>query len=416
MILAGAAVHCKVVKTAREMGVHTIVADYLPASPAKLMADESWMLSITDVDAIVERCTREGVDGVLNFCIDPAQIPYQRIADRLGLPCYGTQEQFFVLTNKPAFKAFCRKCGVDTIPEYSEQDIEEDHVRYPVFIKPSDSRGSRGQSICYSKADTAKAISFAKEESSNGEVVIEKYMGDKQDFSMTYFVCDGVPYLTRTCDRYTGRIEDKLNKQCIGASAPSKYSAFYLKKTDAKVREFIRALGLQYGPVFIQGFIDEDTIRFYDPGLRFPGGETELFLAQATGADLMKKMVEFALTGSFDASSLRHDLYKLNGMHSIQLDFTCRPGRIGKFIGLEEIKKEPSVRSVFTRYEAGSDSPDSGEIRQRVCEIGLLIDQNTTVREAVSRIRFMFNVLDESGRSMLVSPLKPELLNYGTES
>ena len=117
LILAGASLHCKVVKAARDMGVHTIVTDYFPASPAKLMADESWMLSITDVDSIVERCKAEGVDGVLNFCIDPAQVPYQKITSRLGLPCYGTPEQFFVLTNKPAFKAFCAKCGVDTIQE-----------------------------------------------------------------------------------------------------------------------------------------------------------------------------------------------------------------------------------------------------------------------------------------------------------
>ena len=87
-----------------------------------------------------------------------------------------------------------------------------------------------------SKAETAQAISFAQEASGSGEVVIEKYMGDKQDFSMTYFVCDGVPYLTRTCDRHMGRPEDKLSKQCIAAISPSRYSDFYMEKVDAKVR------------------------------------------------------------------------------------------------------------------------------------------------------------------------------------
>ena len=413
LILAGASLHCKVVKAARDMGVHTIVTDYLPpsSSPAKLMADESWMLSITDVDAIIEKCKTEGVDGVLNFCIDPAQVPYQKIASRLGLPCYGTQEQFFVLTNKPAFKAFCRKCGLDTIPEYSEEDIREDRVQYPVFVKPADSRGSRGQSICYSKAEAANAIPVAKEASGSGEVVIEKFMGDKQDFSMTYFVCDGVPYLTRTCDRHMGRPEDNLSKQCIAAISPSRYSDFYMEKVDAKVREFIKALGLQNGPVFMQGFIDGDTVRFYDPGLRFAGSQMELLLAQATGADLMSKMVEFALTGAFDASSLRDDLYKLNGMSSVQLYITSRPGTIGKYVGLEKIKADPAVRSVFTRYEAGAEVPGSGDIRQRVCDIGLPIGPNESMKEVVSRIQSTFDVLDQDGASMLVSPLRLELLD-----
>ena len=75
LILAGAGVHNKVVKAAKEMGIYTIVTDYLTDSPAKKIADESWMYSITDVEQIVERCKKEKVDGVLSFCIDLAQKP-----------------------------------------------------------------------------------------------------------------------------------------------------------------------------------------------------------------------------------------------------------------------------------------------------------------------------------------------------
>lgn len=412
LILAGAAVHSKVVAAAKEMGVHTIVTDYLQDSPAKQLADEQWMLSITDIDSIVERCRREGVDGVLNFCIDPAQIPYQKITERLGLPCYGTPEQFYTLTNKTAFKSFCRKCGVDTIPEFTEDDIAMGRVEYPVFIKPVDSRGSRGQSICHCKEETKMALDLAKRESSDGSVVIEKYMGGKPDFSMTYFVCNGIPYLTRTCDRYLGRVEDNLNKQCIAAIAPSQYSSLYLERVDSKVRHFIKKLGLKNGPVFMQGFIDGDTIRFYDPGLRFPGGETELFLKEATGEDLMSKMVEFALTGTVDSEMLRENLFMLNGKHSVQLDFTCRHGVIGKYVGLETVRNNPMVKSVFVRYEVGSIIPDSGDVRQRVCEIGLLIDEGSSVKDAVKWIQSNFDVLDDSGKSMLISQLDSELLNY----
>ena len=174
----------------------------------------------------------------------------------------------------------------------------------------------------------------------------------------------------------------------------------------------IASLGLRNGPVFMQGFIDGETIRFYDPGLRFPGGETELFLAQATGVNLMKHLIKFALTGSMNGEKLRNDLYRFNEMHSIQMDITCRPGKIGKYVGLEDIQNNPMVSSVFTRYKIGSSVPDSGDVRQRVCEIGLLIDDSTTVKEAVKWVQSTFNVLDDSGNSMLVSPLDAELLNY----
>ena len=65
LVLAGNNVHEKVVKAAQSLGVYTIVTDYLPPeqSPAKLIADEYWMLSTGDIDAVVEKCRKEKVDG-----------------------------------------------------------------------------------------------------------------------------------------------------------------------------------------------------------------------------------------------------------------------------------------------------------------------------------------------------------------
>ena len=139
LVLAGADVHVKVVKAAKELGVYTIVTDYLAFedSPAKQIADEYWNLSITDVDAIVDKCKEESVDGVLAFCIDPAQMPYQQICEKLNKPCYGTKEQFEILTDKRLFKDYCVSCGVGIIPEYTEDDIEHGNVKYPVLVKPT---------------------------------------------------------------------------------------------------------------------------------------------------------------------------------------------------------------------------------------------------------------------------------------
>lgn len=168
LILAGAPVHCKVVEAAKAMGVTTIVTDYLENSPAKKIADESWMLNITDVDGIVTKCKQEKIDGVLNFCIDPAQRPYVEICEKLGLPCYGNAKQVHIMTDKPTFKKFCVDNGLDVIPTYTIEDVVSDNVEYPVFIKPTDSRGSRGQAVCNSKEDTLLAVENAARESDNG--------------------------------------------------------------------------------------------------------------------------------------------------------------------------------------------------------------------------------------------------------
>lgn len=413
LILAGAAVHCKVVEAAKKLGVYTIVTDYLETSPAKEMADEKWMYNIFDVNEIVQKCKEEKVDGVLNFCIDPAQRPYQEICEKLNLPCYGDAKQFFVMTDKPTFKDFCKNNGVDIIPTYTIEDVQSDVCEYPIFIKPTDSRGSRGQAVCYSKDEALAAIEVAAKESSDSGVVIEKFMFGKQDFSMTYFVCDGTPYLIRTCDRYVGKIEDKLNKQCVCCVAPSKHTDLYIQNVHKNVVSFIKNLGIKNGPVFMQGFIDGETVRFYDPGLRFPGGEYEKLLKEATGVDLMSALVEFALTGKITPpDNVSNNVYLLDGHFTIQLPITSKPGKIAVFEGMEEIAKNKHVTSAFKRYEVGETVPASGDVRQRICEVAMVIEKNDSVQKNVDWVKSKLKILNDSGENMLTSLVDSELLNY----
>lgn len=415
LILAGAPVHCKVVHSAREMGVHTIVTDYLryEDSPAKQISDEHWNFSVSQVDEIVERCKKEKVDGVLNFCIDPAQRPYQKICESLGLYCYGTEEQFDLLTDKVLFKEFARKNDIAVIEGYSLGDVEKDSVKYPVFVKPNDSRGSRGQAVCHTKEEVRVAVENALMESSNKKYIIEQYMCGKQDFTMTYLVKDGKPFLVRMGDRYLGAEKDRLNRQCVCLVCPSKFSDLYLENVHHQICRLIRNLGIKNGPVFMQGFVDDDTIRFYDPGLRFPGGEYEALLAEATGSNLMKMLIEFALTGSMEMyDCLTDDLFKLNHCHTVQLPVTARPGLIHRFEGLDAIQRNKSVVSLFQRYNAGEEIPCTGDVRQRICEIACVVRRGESVGELVRWIQSKLVVENKDKESLLTSLVDPRLLDY----
>ena len=121
LVLGGAFQHCKVVEAAKELGVTVIVTDYLPVeqAPAKQIADKYYMHNITDIDEIVAMCREENVDGVMALCLDACQRPYQQICEKLQVPCFGTKEQFRILTDKNAFKRACVANGVDIIPEYN---------------------------------------------------------------------------------------------------------------------------------------------------------------------------------------------------------------------------------------------------------------------------------------------------------
>ena len=412
LILCGNIVHVKVVEAAREMGVYTIVTDSLSLkdAPAKAIADEALYLNVLDVDGIVEWCKQNAVDGVLNFCNDIGQRPHQQICERLGLPCYGTAEQYFTLTDKNAFKRMCKKYGIDVIPEYTEEDICFNRIEYPVLVKPVDSRGSRGQAVCYTKEDLLMALPKAKSESTNGLAIIEKYMAGKQDFSMSYVFKDGEAYLTRTGDRYLGKEEDGLNKQCIGSVSPSVRTEKYINNVHLKVVKALKDIGIKNGTVFMQGFFDGDTVRFYDPGLRLPGTEYEKLLLQATGINLMKEMIKLALGGEIDDyGGELANAYQLNGKVSIQLLISARGGKISQFKGLKEISENENVVAVAQRYFVGDTVPQTGDVKQRVCEVVVLADKDKA-KTIIGWIQNQLVVLDENGENMLVSLFDSKVL------
>ena len=60
LILGGTAQQIKLVEAAKRKGFYTIVVDYLTDSPAKQIADKSYMNDINDVDGIVQVCKKEG--------------------------------------------------------------------------------------------------------------------------------------------------------------------------------------------------------------------------------------------------------------------------------------------------------------------------------------------------------------------
>lgn len=413
LILCGNVVHIKVVEAAKAMGVYTVVTDTLPleAAPAKQIADEALYLNVLDVDGIVRYCRENKVDGVINYCNDIAQRPHQQICQQLGLPCYGNAEQFFQLTDKNAFKDLCRSYGVDVIPQYSEADISLERVEYPVLVKPVVSRGSRGQAICNNKEELLAALPAAKAESSNGQALIEKYMAGKQDFTISCVVQDGAVYPVRVADRYLGKESDNLSKQCICTVSPSKYTDLYMNRVHDRISNMFRGMGLCNAPVFLQGFVDGETVRFYDPGLRFPGGEYDQLLLRATGLNMMQSMIALALGEKCHYT--REELekaYLLQNHVALQMCITAGAGTVGRIRGLDQIRELPEVVAVTQRIFEGDRVENTGDVKQRFCEIAL-VAKKEDAKSVVTRIQSLLEVVDTAGNNMLVSAFDPELIS-----
>ena len=358
-------------------------------------------------------CKREGINGVLASHLDACQIPYQVVCERLGLPCFGTKEQFHLLTDKTAFIKTCKENGVDIIPQYEEQDFDANNneIEYPLFVKPCDSRGSRGQSVCTKYEEMKSAIAFAKSESKTQKVIIEKYMKGKQDFSQSYLFIDGEAYLVRTGDRFLGAVQDKMDKSCILGISPSVNTELFLQNANNNVVKMLKKIGIKNGPVFMQGFIDGDKIRFYDPGLRFPGIEYDRMYYLSTGINLCKALVTFALTGLIPEEYKSVSNYeKLNEKVVFNLFIPVKSGTITKIIGIDTIKNNPKTVAFFQKYREGDYVGEHYNVNQRFCEIDMITDSREDVKQLINWVYSNLKILDEDGNDMKMSMFDTNLL------
>lgn len=412
IVLGGASQHCKVVEAAKNVGLKVYVADYLVDSPAKRIADVPLLINVMDVDALVEVCKNEKIDGAIATSLDACQLPYQKLCEKMNFPCFGDKTQFKTLTNKQSFKHCCKEYGVDTIPSYSIEDIESDNnIEYPVFIKPVDSRGSRGQSICYNKDGVKKAIEKASREASDGNFLIEKYMGECQDFTVAYLFANGEGYIVRTGDRFEGSKGTGLENLCVASCSPSVFTEKYISNANEPVIKMLKGIGIKNAPIFFQGFIDGDKIRFYDPGLRFAGGEYERILKSITGEDIISYLVKYAITGSSIQPEFDDDIWKLKGKRITQLDPTLKPGKIKKISGVEEIKKMDCIVAVSQRVSEGDTIVKSNDLGQRFGEFCIVSDNLNDEIANIKKIQDYLRVIDENDMEMIFDSFDTDKLN-----
>ena len=86
----------QLVKKSKERGYYTIVCDGYPDGPARQYADASYVIPVTDIDAVAELCQKEKVDGIITSFSDLLMECMVKIAEKAGLPCYLKPEQTIV--------------------------------------------------------------------------------------------------------------------------------------------------------------------------------------------------------------------------------------------------------------------------------------------------------------------------------
>jgi propionyl-CoA carboxylase alpha chain len=191
---------CRVIKTARRMGIAT-VAVYSDADKDALhveMADEAVHIgpaaaseSYLVIDKIVAACKQTGAEAVhpgYGFLSERAA--FAEALKAAGIVFIGPNPKAIeAMGDKIESKKFANAANVSTVPGYLGVIEDPDHavwisdeIGYPVMIKASAGGGGKGMRIAWSAAEVAEGFARAKSEAASSfgddRVFVEKFIVD----------------------------------------------------------------------------------------------------------------------------------------------------------------------------------------------------------------------------------------------
>mgnify|MGYP000917953910 FL=1 len=381
----------QVVKEAHRMGIYVIVADTMETSPTKEEADEAWLLSTTDTDAIVEKCQEQQITALMFGASDFNVWNARKVCKRLNLPIYCDSDYSCrVARDKGEFKRICKSVGAPVAMDYALSDAltkeELDKVCYPVVVKPVDKSGNRGMSYCSTQDELIAGYKTARE-ISDKEILVERQLHGKE-YNVHYVLADGharLLYFSST-HHEPGEAENLYSFKCTTSCHLNQY----IEEVNDSVISIIERAECREGIVWFDCIRDDDG-HFYmlEMGYRFGGVMSYVPYEQVTGFNTVRWMLECALGVKHTEQDLPPALDKaLSGCAASYNLFSKYDGKIAAIEGLSEIEKLSGV-FVDIPKRAGNS------VRLNAC-MGLLGIYGRDIEEVCDRLEKINSLLRTS--------------------
>ncbi len=364
---------CRVIKTARRMGIGT-VAIYSDADANALhvrMADEAVhvggsastdsYLRIDRVLAAIQQTGAEAVHPGYGFLSENAE--FAKALEKAGVAFIGPGIKAITsMGDKIASKLLAAEAGVNTIPGYTDVIEDADHavkiakeIGYPVMLKASAGGGGKGMRVVWSDAECREGFNSTRAEarSSFGDdrIFAEKFVEEPRHIEIQVLADKHGNVI------YLGERECSIQRrhQKVIEEAPS---PFLDEKTRRAMGEQAVALAraVDYASAGTVEFIVDAKRNFYflemNTRLQVEHPVTEL----VTGQDLVEHMIRVA---NDEPLSLTQDDIKLSGWAIEARVYAEDPFRnflpsIGRLVHYRPPRQTASVR-VDSGIEEGSE-------------------------------------------------------------
>lgn len=414
LVMGGTRISCEIIKRAKKYGIFVGVADYntIEQSPGKKIADAAYDVDACDVNKMSELVRREKYDGLLCGFADVLLPFYADICESVGLPAYGTREQFETFINKDRYKALCRQFDIPTIEGYEMKNGEEVPenlaILLPVLVKPADNSGSRGIKICNNWDEVSIAVENAKKHSKSGHVLVERYLSGKE-VTVFWLFKDGKHYLTAIGNRHIKSNQNGVIPLPVGYTFPASVTEKYINEIKPRVLKMFEYVGIQNGMMFMQCKVEKDTCVVYDIGYRLTGSLEYAILDTICGYNPLDMMIRYAITGSMGEELIENKVDPFfHGTYGYNVSILSTTGIIEKILGCDKVMQQPGTIDVVKAHVPGEEITE--EMRGLLSQITVrILGTAQSINDMKRRMRAAYDtihIIGQYGQELKLSGLE----------
>ena len=366
---------CRIIKTARRMGVHT-VAVFSEADRDALhvmLADEAICIgppvstqSYLSIERIIEACKQCGAEAVhpgYGFLSEKAE--FARQIEEAGIVFIGPKPDAMIsLGDKISSKKLAKQAGVNTVPGNSDVIRDADHavgiareLGYPVMLKASAGGGGKGMRLAQNDDECREGYLRATGEASTAfgdeRVFIEKYIDEPRHIEIQILADSHGNTL------HLGERECSLQRrhQKVIEEAPSPFIDPPMRKAMGE-QAVALARTVNYQSAGTVEFIVDANRNFYflemNTRLQVEHPVTEMI----TGLDLVELMIRIAAGEAlpFSQSDLRLNGWAIEARIYAEDPFRNFLPSTGRLVRYLPPAETPNIRVDTGIYEGGEVS------------------------------------------------------------
>ncbi len=325
LLLGGSAQQIIAIQTAKRLGYHTVLCDYLKDNPGQYYADKFYLTSTTDKLSVLDVAKKEKVDGVLAYASDPAAPTAAFVAEKLGL-AGSPYKSVEILCNKDLFRKFLfehdfctpKAKGYNDI-DSALSDIKNGYFNLPVIVKPVDSSGSKGVSKIEEFNNIEHNLENAMAFSRGKRIIVEEFI-EKYGYQIAG---DGLSVDGELVFRYFAN--DHFDSRCknpfvpVSASFPYNMPEEIQWKIHNEIQRLLKLLNMGTTTYNFDLRIDKDfNVYLMEVAPRDGGNYIPDVIKYATDVDLVECSVKAAMGEKIDYNIKEEKgFYSYFAVHSI---------------------------------------------------------------------------------------------------